>query len=51
MADELTFLRHFYHAAGEVFGPADADVYDALHQQYEAETGNKVPSDYRTDSD
>jgi len=44
--DELTFLRFFYGAAGEAFGPADADVYQGIREDYERITGNKVPSDY-----
>jgi hypothetical protein len=51
MNDELTFLRYFYHAAGEVFGPADSDVYAGIKEDYERDTGNTVPSDYRGDAD
>ena len=49
MGDELTFLRFFYAAAGEAFGPADDDVYRCIHDDYEKETGNRVPNDYRRD--
>ena len=37
MEDELKFLRYFYEAAGEVFGPADSDVYRAIAEGYDGD--------------
>jgi hypothetical protein len=32
---ELKFLRYFYGAAGDAFGPADADVYQQIKDEYD----------------
>ena len=44
---ELDFLRFFFEAAGEAFGPADHDVYCGIMQQYEDENDRLVPEEYR----
>lgn len=41
---ELKYLRWFHGTAD--FGPADSDVRHYLNQQYEMETGVKVPEGY-----
>lgn len=42
---ELKFLRFFYGAAGDVFGPAEDDVYESIKEEYK-ESGGTVPSLY-----
>jgi hypothetical protein len=42
---ELAFLRYFYDAAGEAFGPADLDVYASIRDDYEGE----IPEGYGED--
>lgn len=44
--DELIFLRYFFDAAGDAFGPADHDVYCYIMQEYENTTGRAVPKPY-----
>lgn len=46
-ASEIAFLRYFYEAAGDVFGPADADVYRGIMEAFEEDTVTRVPTDYR----
>ncbi len=36
-AAELKFLRYFYNAAGEAFGPADTDIYAMIADDYDGE--------------
>lgn len=43
---ELEFLRYFYDAAGDSFGPADGDIYRAIARDFEDETGKTLPSNY-----
>jgi hypothetical protein len=44
---ELRFLRFFYSAAGGAFGPADAEIYRMIIEDFEDQTGVRVPEDYR----
>lgn len=46
-SDELAFLRFFFEAAGDAFGPADHDIYRLIMESYEDRSGKKVPADYR----
>lgn len=46
---ELAFLRFFFEAAGEAFGPADHDVYCCIMRDYEYATDRLVPEEYRID--
>lgn len=34
---ELAFLRYFYAAAGDAFGPADSDIYQMIKDNYDGE--------------
>lgn len=43
---EIKFLRYFYDAAGDVFGPADDDVYRAIAENYEQLYGT-LPERYQ----
>jgi hypothetical protein len=43
---ELEFLRYFYGAAGDVFGPADDDCYQGIKDDYERQ-GGKLPKTYK----
>jgi len=43
---ELEFLRFFYDAAGEAFGPADADIYYMIKEDFQVETGYALPEGY-----
>ena len=45
-ADELTFLRWFYENVDDALGPASDDIYLILQEEFEKETGQKVPGDY-----
>lgn len=47
MEDELEFLRYFYDAAGDAFGPADADIYRMIADDYAKQSGKKAPAEYR----
>ena len=42
---ELEYLRWF--KANADFGPADSDVHAILDEEYETETGNKVPKEWK----
>jgi hypothetical protein len=44
---ELEYLRWFKQHAD--FGPADGDVHQMLDDQYEANTGNQVPKNWRNE--
>lgn len=48
VASELEFLRFFYDAAGNAFGPAESDVYQGIMNDFEAH-GERVPEGYRED--
>ena len=43
---ELEFLRFFYDKAGDAFGPADADVYQGIKDDFVASTGKALPESY-----
>ena len=45
--NELEYLQYFYGRAGDAFGPAEDDVYTAIQKDFEAETGLKVPVEYK----
>lgn len=45
-SDELTFLRYFFNAAGDGFGPADHDVYCILMENFERTHNLSVPREY-----
>jgi len=47
--DEYLWLKWFAENAD--FGPADSDVKIEYQEQYEQETGNTVPEDWRIDND
>ena len=42
---ELEYLQ--WVKANADFGPADSEVHDILNEQYERETGNKVPEEWK----
>ncbi len=42
---ELEFLRYFYSAAGDAFGPCDADIYNNINE-YWVKSGNTLPNGY-----
>ena len=44
-ASELEYLRFF--CANADFGPADDDVRHILEEQFESETGKRVPAGWR----
>jgi len=46
-SDELTFLRYFYRNVDGALGPGSDDVYYAIKRNYVADTGNRIPRDYR----
>ncbi len=48
---EIEFLRFFYGAASDAFGPADDDIYRMIGEEFEQETGKKVPKGYRRDEE
>ena len=50
-ATELEFLRFFYGAAADAFGPADDDIYCMINEEFEQETGKKVPDGYSRGED
>lgn len=43
---ELQFLRYFYGAAGDAFGPADGDVHDGIVEMYTQAYGKAPPKPY-----
>ena len=45
MENAFAFLEWFF--ANADFGPADADVRGLMLEQYEEETGNSVPEEYK----
>ena len=45
-ATELEFLKYFYSAARDCFGPADADVYEAIKQQFKKYKLKELPEGY-----
>ena len=45
-ASELEFLRYFYAAAGDCFGPAEDDVYDAIKQGFKKSSKKELPESY-----
>lgn len=42
--EEKDYLEYFYQAAD--FGPAHEDVVRMINEEYEADTGKKVPRGY-----
>lgn len=51
MNDEITFLRWAYAKVRKHHGKKAFVFFEAeLHRQYEKETGNRVPSDYRLEN-
>lgn len=45
-ATEIEFLRFFYDKAGYGFGPADADVYQSIKDEFKWITGKTLPEPY-----
>ena len=45
-ASELEYLQYFYSAAGECFGPADDDIYDAIKRNFKKWKGKSLPEGY-----
>lgn len=43
---ELRFLRYFYGAAGDAFGPADGDVHDGIVEMFTKAYGKAPPKPY-----
>ena len=43
--EEFEYLLWFFQTAD--FGPSDTDVRYMMEQQYEKETGKKIPEDYK----
>ncbi len=50
-ASELEFLKFFYIAAGDAFGPADDDIYRMIVEEFEEETGLRAPVGYTRDEE
>lgn len=50
---ELEYLRYFYGAAGDAFGPADSDVYYGIAEDFLRRYGYPPPGSYdpRTDDE
>ncbi len=46
-ASELEWLRYFYDEAQLVFGPANSDVTNIIIEDFEKETGKRVPKGYK----
>jgi len=46
---EVQFLRYFYSAAGDCFGPADRDVYEAIKQDFMKHKDKTLPKGYGID--
>ncbi len=46
-ATELEYLTWFRHHAD--FGPGEGDVIHYMHEDFEEETGKKVPKNWRDD--
>jgi hypothetical protein len=44
-ATELEYLRYFYSAAGDSFGPDD-DIYDAIKRNFKKWEGKALPVGY-----
>lgn len=42
LAKEVVFLRYFYKAAADGFGPASSDLYDMIRENYNGE----IPEGY-----
>lgn len=47
LKEELDFLRYFYSVAGDSMGPADADIYNYIKQDYTRTYEREVPKAYR----
>jgi hypothetical protein len=45
-ATELEYLQYFYSAAGECFGPADDEIYDAIKRNFKKWVGKAMPVGY-----
>ena len=43
---EVEFLRYFYSAAGDCFGPADFEIYAAIKRNYKKKSGKALPEEY-----
>jgi len=50
-AEEIEFLRYFYSAAGDCFGPAEGDIYDAIKQGFVKYKGKELPKGYEIESE
>jgi hypothetical protein len=50
-ATELEYLQYFYDAAGDCFGPADDDVYEAIKQNFVKHKGKELPEGYEVPYD
>jgi hypothetical protein len=48
-ATEVEFLRYFYSAAGDCFGPADGEIYEAIKQGFVKWKHKELPSGYELD--
>jgi hypothetical protein len=46
IADEIEFLRYFYSAAGDCFGPADDAIYAAIKQNFVKYKSKELPEGY-----
>lgn len=46
-ATELEFLQYFYAAAGDCFGPAEADIYEAIGEDFVKWKKKELPLAYR----
>ena len=51
VATELEFLQYFYSAAGECFGPADQEIYDAIKENFVKWKKKGLPDGYSINSD
>jgi len=50
-ATELEFLQYFYSAAGDCFGPADSEIYDAIKRNFARWSGKSLPEGYELPSE
>jgi hypothetical protein len=49
-ATELEFLKYFYSAAGDCFGPAESDVYEGIKQGFVKWKGKELPEGYELET-
>jgi hypothetical protein len=50
-ATELEFLKYFYNAAGDSFGPEDSEIYEAIKQGFKKWKKKELPEGYELSYD